>query len=43
MDCHAATAATETGDRPIVLVGNPNVGKSALFGRLTGRYVTVSN
>jgi ferrous iron transport protein B len=29
--------------RPVVLVGNPNVGKSALFGALTGRYVTVSN
>src|SRR4030042_508318 len=28
---------------PIVLVGNPNVGKSVLFGRLTRRYVTVSN
>ncbi len=27
----------------IILVGNPNVGKSALFGALTGRYVTVSN
>lgn len=27
----------------IALVGNPNVGKSVLFGRLTGRYVTVSN
>jgi ferrous iron transport protein B len=27
----------------IALVGNPNVGKSALFGRLTGRYATVSN
>jgi len=29
--------------RSVVLVGNPNVGKSALFGALTGRYVTVSN
>jgi ferrous iron transport protein B len=27
----------------VVLVGNPNVGKSVLFGRLTGRYATVSN
>ena len=27
----------------IALVGNPNVGKSVIFGRLTGRYVTVSN
>ncbi|PYQ50316.1 MAG: ferrous iron transport protein B [Acidobacteria bacterium] len=29
--------------RGIVLVGNPNVGKSALFGALTGAYATVSN
>lgn len=30
--------------RPTVLiVGNPNVGKSVLFHKLTGRYVTVSN
>ena len=27
----------------VALVGNPNVGKSVLFGRLTGRYATVSN
>jgi ferrous iron transport protein B len=27
----------------VILVGNPNVGKSALFGALTGAYVTVSN
>jgi ferrous iron transport protein B len=27
----------------IILVGNPNVGKSVVFGLLTGRYVTVSN
>ena len=33
-----------TGDGGgVVLVGNPNVGKSALFGALTGTYVTVSN
>ena len=29
--------------RKIVLVGNPNVGKSVLFGKLTGKYVVVSN
>ncbi len=27
----------------IVLTGNPNVGKSVIFGLLTGKYVTVSN
>jgi ferrous iron transport protein B len=27
----------------ILLVGNPNVGKSVIFGLLTGKYVTVSN
>ncbi len=29
--------------KTLVLVGNPNVGKSVLFHRLTGRYATVSN
>ncbi len=29
--------------RSVILVGNPNVGKSVLFGALTGKYVTVSN
>ena len=33
----------ESNDRRISLIGNPNVGKSAIFGLLTGRYVTVSN
>ena len=33
----------ESNARRISLVGNPNVGKSAIFGLLTGRYVTVSN
>jgi ferrous iron transport protein B len=27
----------------VILVGNPNVGKSVVFGTLTGRYVNVSN
>ncbi len=27
----------------VALIGNPNVGKSAIFGLLTGKYVTVSN
>ncbi len=35
------------GARPkyerVVLIGNPNVGKSVIFGLLTGKYVTVSN
>ncbi len=30
-------------DDALLLVGNPNVGKSAIFGYLTGRYMTVSN
>ncbi len=30
-------------DSRLMLVGNPNVGKSVLFNRLTGRYVIVSN
>ena len=39
LDKKQVVAAT----RAIILVGNPNVGKSALFGALTGKYVTVSN
>ncbi|WP_376792684.1 ferrous iron transport protein B [Thermoflexus sp.] len=43
--CHSETVRIpEEGEgRPIVLVGPPNVGKSALFFRLTGRYATISN
>ena len=33
----------DSGLRKVILIGNPNVGKSALFGLLTGKYVTVSN
>jgi len=32
-----------TADPALILVGNPNVGKSAIFGYLTGSYVNVSN
>ena len=32
-----------SGMKKIVLVGNPNVGKSVVFSHLTGVYVTVSN
>lgn len=40
----ASTSAPADRDcRRIVIVGNPNVGKSVVFNRLTGRYVTVSN
>jgi len=34
---------TPGADAWLVLVGNPNVGKSVIFGALTGRYATVSN
>jgi ferrous iron transport protein B len=42
---HTPTAPrTEQMDTPpLLLVGNPNVGKSVIFGALTGRYVNVSN
>jgi ferrous iron transport protein B len=52
MSCHVAAdraAATPAVLRlrshplRVLLVGNPNVGKSVIFGRLTGRYATVSN
>ncbi len=35
--------AKETGCKKIILVGNPNVGKSVVFNSLTGAYTTVSN
>jgi len=40
--CHK-NINVEDGVPRISLIGNPNVGKSAIFGLLTGRYVTVSN
>ncbi|HZW03739.1 MAG TPA: FeoB small GTPase domain-containing protein, partial [Anaerolineaceae bacterium] len=41
--CSTITANEITGNRLVALIGNPNVGKSLLFHRLTGRYVVVSN
>ncbi len=43
--CHnlAETIEIPSGKKSIVLVGNPNVGKSVFFNELTGRYVDVSN
>jgi GTPase SAR1 family protein len=43
VSCHAVAAPGDQGSSrlaEIVLVGHPNVGKSVLFGRLTGRHVT---
>jgi len=39
----ATAERAAAGLRTLVLVGNANVGKSALFGALTGKYATVSN
>lgn len=44
MDCATSpSSATAAVLRTLALVGHPNVGKSVLFHRLTGTYVTVSN
>ena len=43
MQCHGSPEQTPTTPNEIILVGNHNVGKSVLFGRLTGKYVTVAN
>ncbi|HPP75892.1 MAG TPA: FeoB small GTPase domain-containing protein, partial [Armatimonadota bacterium] len=44
MHHRCATGTGSKQDLPrLILVGNPNVGKSATFGALTGKYVTVSN
>lgn len=41
-DVHPHSDAITKAPR-LLLVGNPNVGKSVIFGYLTGKYVTVSN
>ncbi|MEW6309128.1 MAG: ferrous iron transport protein B [Bacillota bacterium] len=44
LHCAKRGHAKRTGGRRLyALVGNPNVGKSVIFARLTGRYATVSN
>ncbi|MFN8186212.1 MAG: ferrous iron transport protein B [Gaiellales bacterium] len=45
MDCCSPDggSATVQTDGALALIGHPNVGKSVLFQRLTGRYVTVAN
>ena len=43
MSQHAAALAPDLQTRKLLLVGQPNVGKSLLFTRLTQRYATVSN
>lgn len=41
--CQVVQERVQEGDLKVVLAGNPNVGKSALFQHLTGVYVEVSN
>lgn len=43
MHSHKKDSLSDKPSRWLVLVGNPNVGKSVIFGVLTGRYATVSN
>ena len=40
---HLKSEEAVNGASTIVLLGNPNVGKSVIFGLLTGKYVDVSN
>ena len=42
--CHGSGQSKDTGaTNKVILVGSPNVGKSLIFNRLSGAYVTVSN
>jgi ferrous iron transport protein B len=44
MECSTPKAPlTNPSTEKIILIGNPNVGKSVIFNYLTGKYVTVSN
>ncbi len=41
--CAKEKPTTKISDKKIILAGNPNVGKSVIFGALTGIYAEVSN
>jgi ferrous iron transport protein B len=41
--CKPEKTQTDLSKEKVVLIGNPNVGKSVIFNYLTGKYVTVSN
>ncbi|MGO9613827.1 MAG: ferrous iron transport protein B [Dissulfurispiraceae bacterium] len=44
MEHHTVKTRKQKGTvEKVALIGNPNVGKSVIFGLLTGKYVTVSN
>jgi ferrous iron transport protein B len=41
--CGRRETKTPSSAEKVILIGNPNVGKSVIFNYLTGKYVTVSN
>ncbi|MCJ7705428.1 MAG: ferrous iron transport protein B [Desulfobacterales bacterium] len=41
--CRKEIRPKDSSGERIILIGNPNVGKSVIFNYLTGKYVTVSN
>ncbi|MBI3592390.1 MAG: 50S ribosome-binding GTPase [Nitrospirae bacterium] len=44
MKGHTSKQKKQSGNlEKVALLGNPNVGKSVIFGLLTGKYVAVSN
>ncbi|MCD8501112.1 MAG: ferrous iron transporter B [Bacillaceae bacterium] len=43
MNCHQETKDHDTLNKNILLMGNPNVGKSVLFSKLTGKQVLTGN
>ncbi len=43
MSCKVETTSRDSHGERVILVGNPNVGKSVIFNYLTGKYVIVSN